>query len=184
MNFSGRLEKKSMKVLLGLLGILGFLVVLFLIIKLLVFLLLKPTYVRIVDLSENTLTNTPSPGADIKGVSIQRTKRNKTKSYFADSVISSSLQDGENGNVNKYKNTEHILGDPSQRNNSYVSLGGGEIVVKIPIRMKSGDILYVDEIGASVSRNAENYEVYTSSSEEGPWDLQGEGTGQLTITIQ
>ena len=141
------------------------------------------SYVRIVDVSKLQDGDSPSPGVDLRGVELYRPSRKK--SYYARTVISGRIKNGNEGNNNNYKNTDSILGDPNEGDTSdHLSLGGGEIVVSLPRIMRSGDELTVHEVGGNNSARADLFEIYISSSSNGPWELVGTGSGPTTVTIQ
>ncbi|PIW36388.1 MAG: hypothetical protein COW24_05705 [Candidatus Kerfeldbacteria bacterium CG15_BIG_FIL_POST_REV_8_21_14_020_45_12] len=139
------------------------------------------TYVRIVDVGLKG-GDTSSPGADIRAVSITRPTRNRT--WFAKSVVSGNIQNGNEGNNNEYKNPSALLGDPDKKTDpQHLSLGGGEIVVTLPIIAKVSDVIEVDEIGSKTGVHPDKFEVYMSKDAKGPWQLLGESDGPSTFTI-
>lgn len=141
------------------------------------------TYILLSDTSDDkTLVNTPSPGADIDAVEITKNE----KSYFGTAVASSNILDGKEKNVSKYITPSSSLGSPEDDDalTGYVSLGGGEIIIEIPVIAKNGDTLTVYEIGSSNNANPDYYDIYTSDSPTGPWTLQqAHASGTTTVTI-
>ena len=140
------------------------------------------TYVLISDSSaDKTLINTPSPGADIDAVKIIHNE----KSYYGERIASSNILDGKKNNVSKYITPSSALGSPEDDDalTGYVSLGGGEIIIEIPVIAKDGDTLTVYELGSSNSANADYYDVYTSDSPSGPWTLQKSSVSGMSESI-
>ncbi len=139
------------------------------------------TYVRIADVGLSG-GNTNSPGADIRGVSMRREGGDKT--WYADAVISGNINNGAEGNNNEYKDPEVLLGDPNEKESpEHLSLGGGDIVVRLPIMPKQGSEIQVYEVGSKTGSLVDTYEVSWSKNANGPWHVLGQSDGLATFTI-
>lgn len=143
----------------------------------------KPTYIRIVD--KGTLAqdkNSTSPGADIRGVSIQR---NAQDPFYIHEIISYTQSDNGMSGKNQYSDARVIIGDVNDSKKGHVALSyGGEIIVRIDASYAKHDTITVYEIGLKQGRTAEFYDVYIGTSAEGPWTLLGTGSGESLFTIQ
>ncbi|MFH1425982.1 MAG: hypothetical protein ABIG66_00955 [Candidatus Kerfeldbacteria bacterium] len=141
------------------------------------------TYIRIVDAQSTPTDATPSPGADLKAVEVHKTKNDRR--YFASAVVSSDIKSGGEENENNFTDPQVLLAKAEENGAmDFVSLGGGEVVVRINALLQSGDELIIHEVGAANSASADYFDVYTSTSDNGPWILRGTGTGLTTLTIE
>ncbi|MCW1930449.1 MAG: hypothetical protein KIH62_003975 [Candidatus Kerfeldbacteria bacterium] len=143
----------------------------------------KPTFIRIIDQGSITRDTSLSPGADIRGVTLNRPN---SAPLYVDAVVSFEHPHTIDSSTNTYSDTLAIIGDfSSKKNPSHLALTeGGSIIVRINASYHSGDSITVYEIGQHTGRTAEYYEVSVSTSENGPWEVLGTGAGETQFTIE
>lgn len=145
------------------------------------------TYVRIVDTSAERSLEGTAPGADIDAIAIEQWEgEERTKAWFAETIVKDPYADSdENGVAEAYADPQSALGNPEDdEKTTFVALNGGELIVKVPKRLRKGLTLSVYEVGAVNAVKADAYEVYTSSKQDGPWELLGDGSGPFSKEIE
>lgn len=140
------------------------------------------TYIKIVDTASTERDTSPSPGADIRAVSIERTN---AKTIYIKDVVSFTQPDAASASRNEYANTSVVLGEwNNKKNPPHLALSrGGELIVHIASNYAENDIIHVYETGQNEGRTAEYYEVYIAPQADGPWTLLGKKAGEATFSI-
>lgn len=140
------------------------------------------TYIKIVDTASTERDTSPSPGADIRAVSLECT--NGKTSYVKD-VVSFIQSDAVSASKNEYANTSVVLGEwNNKKNPPHLALSrGGELIVHIASNYAENDVVHVYETGQNEGRTAEYYAVYIAPKADGPWTLLGTKAGESTFSI-
>lgn len=140
------------------------------------------TYVKIVDNANLERDNSPSPGADIRAVSLERASGTKK---FVHDVVSFTQPDAASAAKNQYANSSTVIGEwDNKKTPPHLALSrGGELIVHIASNYSSNDVIHIYETGLPEGRTAEYYTVYIAPEAQGPWTLLGEKAGESTLTI-
>lgn len=138
-------------------------------------------FIKVVSVTASSPSDT-SPGPDIE--SMQINVQNLT--FFAEKVATTSKNFSDQKN-NNHKDPEQALGIPSDgANPDYVSLGNKDnyIVFEIKPNLQDPNLtsLTINEISASNIK--EPYDVFISTSKNGPWDYLGRQAGTAAINLK
>jgi hypothetical protein len=138
-------------------------------------------FIKIVSVAASSTSDT-SPGPDIESMQIKV----QNLSFFAEKVASTSKNFSDQKN-NNHKDPGQALGAPSNiENPGYTSLGNKDnyIVFEVKPNLQDPNLtsLTINEISANNIK--EQYDLFISTTKNGPWDYLGRQAGTATINLK